>query len=154
MYIDQNANTSASTSVGGAVLLDNSGNAGAGLVVYSTQGASGTGHLIASRVNNANFPQSAIYATSNGASHTINIQYAGTDSSSAAASFVSSNVNFTALQVTGEEAGHGTIKVAHVRHNSTTNDQNAAALSIDLQGEGTSAQGIFIDSTYYNTNVS
>ncbi len=59
---------------------------------------------------------------------------------------VSENVDFTCLQVTGKEKDTGTIKVAHIKPDSIA-DNNAAALSIDLQGVGTAAKGIYINST-------
>jgi len=145
LQINQNANTSNSTSVGGAVNINNSNNTGAGLVVYSSQAAA-LGHLISSRVDNPAFDQSAIYATSNGTSHTGNFQYTGTDNASAALAVVSSNSNFTAFEVTGQETGHGTIKASNF-YDGVHDNSNAAVLSLDRTGTGTHAQGIFIDST-------
>lgn len=150
VQITQTGNVSNSTSTGGAINLNNSSNTGAGLVVYSAQAAP-TGHLLVSRVNNPLFNQSAIFATSNGASHTGNFQYTGTNSTTAALSALSSNSAFTAFQVTGTETGHGSIKVTHVNPGPTNAaDANAAAVSIDLQSgsaSGTAAQGLFMTST-------
>lgn len=145
IQITQTGNTSNSTSTGGAVNLNNTGNTGAGLVVYSNQ-ASPTGHLIVARADNASFNQSAIYATSAGASHTGNFFYTGIDSASAALSANSSNKAFTAFQVSGVETGHGTIKASNT-YNGVDDNANAAVLSLDRLGTGTKAQGIFIDST-------
>lgn len=145
LKITQSGDAGASTSVGGAINVTNTSNDGAGIVVYSNAGASALGHLIAARVDNVLFPNSAIYATSAGASHTGLMNYTGTDATSAALNLTSSNPNFTTLGVSGVEEGHGTIKISHTKP--TNSDANAAALSIDLKGTGTAAQGIFITST-------
>ena len=73
----------------------------------------------------------------------------------AALNVVSSNSAFTALEVTGHETAHGTVKISHVNPGTDPNsdsdlDKNAAAISIDLQAGnagGTAAQGIFLKST-------
>jgi hypothetical protein len=62
----------------------------------------------------------------------------------AALNLVSKNTAFSAVEVTGHEASHGTLKISHVNAGpSPTSDANAAAISI----EGTAAQGIFLKST-------
>jgi len=74
----------------------------------------------------------------------------------AALNIVSANTAFSACEVTGHESGHGTLKISHVNAGSgPTSDQNAAALSIDLQAGdagGTAAQGIFLKSTTGGTS--
>lgn len=146
IIISPTKNCSSSTSVGGVVLIDNSLNTGAGLVVYSSQGANQNGHLISARINNADFDQSAIYATGNGASHTAILLYQGTSAASSALNIVSNNTLYTALSVSGNESAHGTIKISHTKPDGS--DANAAALSINLKGNGsspgTAAQGIYI----------
>ena len=69
----------------------------------------------------------------------------------AALNVVSANTAFSAMEVSGHEIGHGTLKVSHVNPGpGATSDANAAAISVDLQagsaGE-TAAQGIFLKST-------
>ena len=70
---------------------------------------------------------------------------------------VSANTAFSACEVSGNETGHGTLKISHVNPGpNPTSDANAAALSIDLQAgmeEGTAAQGIFLKSTTGGTSV-
>jgi Hyaluronidase protein (HylP) len=69
---------------------------------------------------------------------------------------VSANTAFTACEVTGHETGHGTVKISHVNPGPfDTSDENAAAISIDLQAgevDGTAAQGIFLKSTTGGTS--
>jgi len=64
---------------------------------------------------------------------------------------VSANSAFSACEVSGHESAHGTLKVSHVNPGpDPASDENAAALSIDLQAGaagGTAAQGIFLKST-------
>jgi Hyaluronidase protein (HylP) len=69
---------------------------------------------------------------------------------------VSANAAFTACEVTGREKAHGTLKISHLNPGpDVTSDENAAAISIDLQAggtDGTSAQGIFLKSTTGGTS--
>ncbi len=170
LFIDPNGNTSTSTSVGGALLLENTGNTGSGMVIYSNQATPASGaNLLAIRADNATFDKNVMAISNDGTGlalsinstggtgggisvsaagttdHTISASYSGTTASIGAGSFVSTNPNFTAFQVTGHELAHGTIKASHVYDG--TSDANAAVLSLDRQGVGTAAQGIFIDST-------
>lgn len=177
LFIDPNGNSSVSTSTGGAVLIENTGNLGSALVIYSNAGASTSGaRLLSLRADNVLFDQ-AVMAISNdgtgaalsingtggtgvgvtistagtGSNHSLGVNYTGTSATAAAGSFTSTNTAFTALQVSGHEFGHGTIKVSHVG-DGISSDANASAHSIDLQnsdgGTGTTAaQGIFITST-------
>jgi len=47
---------------------------------------------------------------------------------------VSANTAFSACEVSGHEAGHGTLKISHVNPGpNPASDANAAAISIDLQ---------------------
>jgi hypothetical protein len=74
----------------------------------------------------------------------------------AALNVVSSNTAFSACEVSGHEAAHGTLKISHVNPGpDPTSDANAAAISIDLQAAtagGTAAQGIFLKSTTGGTS--
>jgi hypothetical protein len=74
----------------------------------------------------------------------------------AALNVVSANTAFSACEVSGRESAHGTLKISHVNPGSgPASDENAAALSIDLQASGsggTGAQGIFLKSTTGGTS--
>jgi len=75
----------------------------------------------------------------------------------AALNVVSANTAFSACEVSGKEAGHGTLKISHLNPGPhATSDANAAAISIDLQAPatvgGTAAQGIFLKSTSGGTS--
>ena len=69
---------------------------------------------------------------------------------------VSANSAFSACEVSGHESAHGTLKISHVNPAPIpASDENAAALSIDLQAGaagGTAAQGIFLKSTTGGTS--
>ncbi len=177
LQITQNGNASASTSTGGAINLNNTNNTGAGLVIYSNQAAptgrllsvradnitftqdaanitqNGTGAGLF--VNQTNVTgggaggSGIVIADDNGggtnAGHGISINLTGTGNSLAsAANFVSSNTAASAVQISGSETGRGSLKITHT---GTGTDVNASGLSIDLQGSGTAAQGIFLDAT-------
>lgn len=143
LKIDPNFTYPVSTSVGGAVLLENTGNTGAGLIIYSNAGAS-TGRLLNIRADNAAFDQAALHIDYDGTTNALEVVNNSTDSSSQAFNVVSNNPNDSSFTVAGEETGKGTAKIVHT---GTGTDANASAVSIDLQGTGTAAQGIFIDAT-------
>jgi hypothetical protein len=82
--------------------------------------------------------------TANG--HAVTAWMAATSGTGSALNAVSDNPGFSAVQVSGKETNTGTIKVTHDK-GASADDSGAAALSIDLIGTGTAAQGIFINST-------
>lgn len=89
--------------------------------------------------------------------HAMTVFYSATTGlTQAALNVVSNNPQFSAMELTGVETAHGTLKIAHVGPNDQS-DANAAAISIDLQtaaaGTGTAAQGIFITSTTDNPST-
>lgn len=144
LAITQTGNTSASTSVGGALNINNTANSGAGIVVYSAH-ASPSGRLIVARADNATFGQTAIFAQQAGTGHAFHADVTQTNSStSSAGNFTSANAANSAVFISGVETGRGTLKITHT---GTGTDANAAGISIDLAGSGTAAQGIFIDAT-------
>ncbi len=143
LQVTPSGNTSNSSSTGGAINLNNTNNTGAGLVIYSDQAAP-TGPLLSVRADNVGFSQSAIYTSYDGTANAVNIVNTGTGASNGALNVTSSNASESTLKVSGSETGRGTIKVSHT---GTGTDGNASAISIDLQGVGTAAQGIFIDAT-------
>lgn len=173
LKIAPTANKSNSASVGGALYIDNSLSAGVGLGVYSTNAAP-TGNLAFIRANHASFNQRALRVHHSGSGIGVDVLQDGTgiglqvvgsggatsgahavaislsnsgSASSSALSVLSNNQAHSALQVTGNETGRGTVKIAHVGQPGL--DANASALSIDVQnpGGGTAAQGIFLDAT-------
>jgi hypothetical protein len=80
------------------------------------------------------------------AGHAITAWMAATSGTGSALNAVSDNPGFSAVQVSGKETNTGTIKVTHDRAGAA-DDSGAAALSVDLVGAGTAAQGLFINST-------
>ena len=134
-------NKSASTSVGGAILVDNSQSTGAGIVVYSTQSAP-SGRLMVLRSNNATFNQAAMHIDYTGTNHAMTISHAGTGTASLGFSVVSTNASDTAVGITGACDSRGTIKITH---NKSGTDTNASMISLLANGSGTACQGIFFD---------
>ncbi len=61
------------------------------------------------------------------------------------ADIVSSDTSRTALGVRGHEAAGGTTKISHEPSSDGATDPNASALSLRTEGNGTAAQGIFLD---------
>jgi len=135
--------TSASTSAGGAIRLDNSSNTGAGFILYSNAGAS-TGRLMNIRANNTLFNQAAFHVDYAGTANAFEISSTATTASSQALNVVSTNPLNTTVGINGAELNRGTLKVVHT---GTGTDATASAISIDLAGTGTASQGIFLDAT-------
>jgi Hyaluronidase protein (HylP) len=136
----------ASTSVGGALNLDNSASTGAGVVLYSNRGADAAGRLLAVNQDNPANPQHAVRVENAGIGHTVSVFHdpaggAG-DSNAEAITVESTNVLDTTVGVRGREQGKGTVKVTHEKPDGA--DAGASALSIALLGSGTACQGIFI----------
>lgn len=133
------------TSTGGAILLENSGNSGPGVVVYSNHPGPGNGRLLNVRADHPGFDAAAVHVDYDGKANAVEIVSATNDASSNALSVVSTNTQDTTVGIRGRETGRGTLKVTHEKP--ATSDANAAAISIKLDGaaDGTAAQGIFMD---------
>lgn len=141
LKIDPNGVAPVSTSVGGAILLENTGNTGAGFIIYSNAGAS-TGRLMNIRADNAAFDQPALHVDYDGTANGVEIVGASTDGSAVLLNITNTNPNDTTVGISGAETGKGTVKITH---DGTGNDGNASALSLRSNGTGTDAQGIFFD---------
>lgn len=173
LTLQPTANKGSSISTGGCLRIDSSSSTGVGLLVYSTQAAP-AGRLVVINANNAGFNQAALRIEHAGTGRALDINQSGTgiganivgnggatanshalavslsgsgSATSCAASFSSTNQAHSALQVTGNETGRGSIKISHVGQGGTS-DANASALSIDVDATaGTAAKGIYIVST-------
>lgn len=144
LQVTQVGTAPASTSTGGAVNIDNSLSSGAGLVVFSSNAAP-TGRLIVGRSSSATFSQTVGFFQQAGTGHALHADLTQTASATASAlNVTSANVSNSAVFISGVETGRGTVKITHT---GTGTDASAAALSMDLAGSGTAAQGIFIDAT-------
>ncbi len=135
-----------SVSVGGAVNLDNTRSTGAGLVLYSNQGAAAQGRLfVVNQANPAN-PQAAARIQQAGTGHALSIFHdpagGNGDATAEALDVVSTNELDTVVGVRGQQVGRATVKVTHEKPDSF--DGNAAALALSVQGAGTACQGLFI----------
>lgn len=79
--------------------------------------------------------------------HVVTINYKATTGDRAALNVTSVNPVSSAMYITGHEQGpRGTLKIAHVGY-ADGSDPGASGLSIDLQTQGTAAQGIFVTAT-------
>jgi Hyaluronidase protein (HylP) len=77
--------------------------------------------------------------------HALTARNAATSGTGSALNVTSDN-DFSSMQVSGHEKSTGTIKVSHIGQPDGS-DAGAAALSIDLKTSGTAAQGIFMTGT-------
>lgn len=151
--IDQNAATSNSTSVGGAALVENTGNTGAGVVVYSNIGSTADGHLVNIRADNADFDRYALYATSDGTQPTAYFSSNGNGATTPALALTSTNNASSTLWVTGAELDHGTGKFSH-NGDPEGDDEDAAIISLDALGIGTAVKGIYFTASTPNGGTS
>jgi hypothetical protein len=132
------------SSSGGALYINNSNNPGSAIGIYSDEGADALGNMINVKVDNPDFAQAAFYMNYDGTSNAVEVVANTNDSSSNALSITNNNQLDSGLGVIGYELAKGTVKISHRK---SGDDQNASGLSIDLQGEGTAAQGVYVDST-------
>lgn len=142
------------SSSGGVIFLNNTFNPGTGIGIYSNAGAEAQGNMINVKVDNPNYNQAAFYMNYDGSSNAVEItSNTVNDSSSNALAVTSYNALDSAIGFIGYENGRGTVKISHYK-NPGFSDANASGLSIDLKdasnGEQTSAQGIYVDSTATN----
>ncbi|HFX5538963.1 TPA: hyaluronoglucosaminidase [Streptococcus pyogenes] len=144
-----------SSSVGGVINIDMSKSEGAGVVVYSNNDTS-DGPLMSLRTGKETFNQSALFVDYSGKTNAVNIamRQPTTPNFSSALNITSGNENGSAMQIRGIERALGTLKITHENPSANAKyDENAAALSIDIvgkrgaSGNGTAAQGIFINSS-------
>lgn len=108
-----------SISVGGLVNINNTLNSGSALTLYDGHGSGKTARTLVVYGDDANYDQEL-------------------------ATFQSISSTRTTIGVTGSSTAQGVIKITH---SGIGTDSNASALSIDLAGSGTAAQGIFVDAT-------
>lgn len=139
-----NGNSGYLSSSGGALYINNSNNPGSGIGIYSNAGDEALGNMINVKVDNELYGQAAFYMNYDGTSNAVEIVANTDDASSNALSITNNNKLDSALGVIGYESSKGTIKVSHRK---SGDDSNASGISVDLQGDGTAAQGIYVDST-------
>lgn len=144
MKLLPNGDSQSLSSVGGAFYIDNTNNIGSALGIFSDAGAEAQGNMMNIKINNPAFAQAAFYMDYHGTSNAVEIRNNTDDASSNALSITNFNKLDSALGVIGYENDRGTVKITH---NKAGNDANASGLSIDLKGDNTAAQGIYVDST-------
>lgn len=153
LKINQTGTTSSSTSTGGALLLDNTNNPGAGMVIYSNQ-ATPSGRLLNIRAASPTFNQAALHIDYNGTRNAFEINANSVVDD--ACPITVTNVNWTAstIGLWSDVENHGVIKVVHgypsTGLGASGNDGIASMLSMDFQGIGTTCQGIFTTATTPN----
>lgn len=152
LLIDQNGASPTSTSVGGALLMEMTGNTGAGLVIYSNAAGTATGRLVNIRADNVAFPQPALHVDYDGVANAVEIVHNNNDSSSEALDITSYNEQDTTLGISGMQTARGVFKVTHDKPSS--DDSSASAISIVVNGVGSKAMGVYIDGTQSNTTGS
>jgi hypothetical protein len=156
--------TPASVSTGGAINIDNSAADGAAVVIFSSHAASATGRLMVIRNTNAAFDQNLMYIEGRNASlglaltRPAAVSRGDVGNPPPSSNLLSVNVlepsNNTdtleldsAVGVSGFELSRGTVKITHNRptNGASNDDASASAISIVLQGSGTKAKAIHVD---------
>ncbi|HGM9400839.1 TPA: hyaluronoglucosaminidase [Streptococcus pyogenes] len=150
-----NSGIKPSSSVGGAINIDMSKSEGAAMVMYTNKDTT-DGPLMILRSDKDTFDQSAQFVDYSGKTNAVNIvmRQPSAPNFSSALNITSANEGGSAMQIRGIERALGTLKITHENPNVDAKyDENAAALSIDIvgkrgaSGNGTAAQGIFINSS-------
>jgi len=140
LKIIQQGDASASTSVGGAINLDNTLNKGAGMILY-TNSPYALGNLVGLRSDNPSFNKNLLHINYEGVADSISILHKGTGRNSNALTVSSLNDEASTVGISGVEKDRGTVKVTHT---GSGDDASAAVLSLALVGDGTAAQGVFL----------
>jgi hypothetical protein len=133
---------SASTSSGGALLVNTSATSGAGAILYTNAGAEATGRLMNLRVDNPAFAPAGLHVDYAGTGNPVEIASTSANPSSVAVNVTSASTGATALGVKAPTTGKGVVKITHT---GAAGDANGAALSLLLTGAGSAAQGVFLD---------
>jgi hypothetical protein len=132
------------------ILLDNTGNPGPGMSIFSANRQGGNGRLLALTAADPAFDGAALHVAYEGSGHAVTIDHGEGRPGAASAqalSVVSRNPADTTAGVRGRQVGRGTLKVTHEKpRGARGNDAAAAAVSVKLEGAGTAAKGIFVDS--------
>lgn len=119
--ITQSGDIAASRSVGGAISIINTNNDGNAMVIYSNNGATQSGRLLHITADNVAFDTELLYLDND-------------------------SQTTTTLGIVAHNDTQGMIKLTHVADSGSA-DSDASAISIDLTGASTAAQGIFLTST-------
>jgi hypothetical protein len=132
------------------ILLDNTGNTGPGMSIFSANRQGQNGRLLTLTAADPAFDGAALHVAYEGSGHAVTIEHGegrpGSDGA-LALSVVSRNPADTSVGVRGRQTGRGTLKVTHEKpRGGAANDASAAAVSVKLEGAGTAAKGIFVDS--------
>lgn len=132
------------------ILLDNSLNRGPGMSIFSANREGRNARLLTLTATEPAFDGGALHIDYRGSGHAVTIDRGegrpGSDSA-LALSVVSRNPADTSVGVRGRQTGRGTLKVTHEKpRGARGNDASAAAVSIKLEGAGTAAKGLFVDS--------
>ncbi|MFG6232883.1 hyaluronoglucosaminidase [Streptococcus pyogenes] len=155
LRLKPNSGIEKSSSTGGAINIDMSKSKGAAMVMYTNKDTT-DGPLMILRSDKDTFDQSAQFVDYSGKTNAVNIvmRQPSTPNFSSALNITSANEGGSAMQIRGIERALGTLKITHENPNVDAKyDENAAALSIDIvgkrgaSGNGTAAQGIFINSS-------
>ncbi|HEQ0598825.1 TPA: hyaluronoglucosaminidase [Streptococcus pyogenes] len=155
LRLKPNSGIEKSSSTGGAINIDMSKSKGAAMVMYTNKDTT-DGPLMILRSNKDTFDQSVQFVDYRGKTNAVNIvmRQPPTPNFSSALNITSANEGGSAMQIRGIERALGTLKITHENPNVDAKyDENAAALSIDIvgkrgaSGNGTAAQGIFINSS-------
>ena len=158
LVIDMNGDAGNSTSVGGALNLDCTGNPGACAIIYSNEDNDADGRLLNIRADNALFDQPALHVDYDGTANAVEIVGNGVTNDAVALSINHTNWSATALGISGDVENHGMIKLRHFYPSggdgATLDDSSASILSMDFQNSSstidTHVQGIFSTATVGN----
>lgn len=143
LVIDANGDAGASTSTGGALLLECTGNVGACQVIYSNNGVTQNGRLLVVRSNNPAFDQAGLHIDYKGVANSAEITHKTNDSSSQALNVNSLNELDTAFSVTGRPQNKAVSKF--VLQLSGEGNTGSSAVSAVSQGVGQAGHNIYAD---------
>jgi hypothetical protein len=147
LFIDANADCGNSTSTGGALRIDNTGNVGTGILVYTNIGATADGRLMVLRADNTAYDQAVLRIENDGTNSAISVNQTTTSGTQSAISITSLDTGNSVLGVSGKPTAKG---VGKFTHNATSSgNSSGAAISASVDNTSNDAQGFFLD--YHGT---
>lgn len=148
LYLDDGAGSSVDFVIDGRVGIgDSTPNA----KLHVATGDVSSDPLVYFFVTNPAYNDNGVYIDYVGLYHGLTAYNKNTNvANSSAGNFVSDNVAFTTLQVSGKEESHGTIKATHTKP-AGLDDSGAAVLSLSVRDNGaerTTAKGVYINAPH------
>lgn len=155
--VDQNGDVGSNVTTDGAIFIENTGNAGIGLAVYTNVGASGTGQLVYVKSDNAAFTKPCLRLDQDGDARTLEVVGNNASGTPCLALFQDASTigGNQSVKIASARTGGSTVSALEIAQTGTSagiyinHDANANAINIDH--ENTTVPTINVDSDILTT---